>query len=42
MEVFKGDKIEIKVSELKVIFIDMDKVYVFLRIIKKYVVLMNE
>ncbi|WQS98858.1 hypothetical protein E5A84_06855 [Helicobacter pylori] len=42
MEAFKGDKIEIKASELKATFIDTDKVYVLLRITKKHVALMNE
>ncbi|MFB1326948.1 hypothetical protein [Helicobacter pylori] len=42
MEAFKGDKIEIRASELKATFIDTDKVYVLLRITKKHVALMNE
>ncbi len=42
MEAFKGDKIEIKASELKATFIDTDKVYVLLKITKKHVALTNE
>ncbi|QQX00049.1 hypothetical protein HGK51_07040 [Helicobacter pylori] len=42
MEAFKEDKIEIKASELKAIFVDTDKVYVLLKITKKHIALMNE
>ncbi|WP_231245578.1 hypothetical protein [Helicobacter pylori] len=42
MEAFKGDKIEIKASELKATFIDTDKVYVLLNITKKHIALTNE
>ncbi len=42
MEAFKGDKIEIKGSELKATFIDTDKVYVLLKITKKHIALTNE
>ncbi|PUD11110.1 hypothetical protein C2R86_04250 [Helicobacter pylori] len=42
MEAFKGDKIEIKASELKATFIDADKVYVLLKITKKHVALTNK
>ncbi|MFT2622961.1 hypothetical protein [Helicobacter pylori] len=42
LKAFKGDKIEIKASELKATFIDMDKVYVLLNITKKHIALTNE
>ncbi|WP_017281039.1 hypothetical protein [Helicobacter pylori] len=42
LKAFKGDKIEIKASELKATFIDTDKVYVLLNITKKHIALTNE
>ncbi len=42
LKAFKGDKMEIKASELKATFIDTDKVYVLLKITKKHIALMNE